>query len=1454
MSPLTREQIDVINAPVGDILVSAAAGSGKTKVMTDRIVQRIVERQTDIRSVLVMTFTDKAARQMRDKIAEKLRDALTAAEDEATVTYLRRQLLLLPGALISTIHAFCLTVIRNFYYEARDAQGEPLVLPDFTTDDGTESSILLQECLDDLLRECYEAIDRELDGETPPPLPDDLAASLPEYLRNENFTAAFYRLADGYGGARGDEPLKALIGSLFKSLRSMPDYTQVIADKIAVYEQSVVDFAGSRAATLLLRQLKYRLDRAMTVIPELEDMLTQVAFYKDRKRSDQVAAQFQAAFSCLRRLHAGIGDGSMGYDDVYAASRPLADLAIPRGNKTDSETKKAFVALFVEYVAESVYTAAGGCGQEKCQKAFQFDPLIVCERPAAAVSAELGEMLPAVRVFFGLILALDARYAAAKRQAGIIEFSDFEHLALTILRGAEAGAYYRSRVAEIYIDEYQDTSQIQEAIIAAIRNGNCLMVGDVKQSIYRFRHARPQIFLDKLQLFRAGEGGSLIELNRNFRSQSVIIDTVNQWFSQLMSLAVGEIRYNDGHALAAGATPEPALPAPAVTLLFLDLKPDVASPAAGDASAGNPADEGSGNGAGPETGDGCSESSGSESSGEGNGESSDESSEESGSDTGDDDWAESVADLSRYEKEARMVAVEISRLMAQGVSCGEIAVLARTTQILGACSDTLTANGIPVEESVEQPFLDTPVLRFLEALVHVLDNRSQDIPLTAIMRSPLYAGGFSDEELARIRLASKRSGRKHVFFHEAVDWYATEGGDPRLRARTAGFLAFVDDLRQREPAISILELLVMVLEKTGIRDQLARLPEGRQAVADINLFLDFANRFEQRARRGIYAFARHIERLHELGRQKPVLGEEQAMRTAVRLLTMHGSKGLEFPVVFIVGTTSHMNLREKDQSLLLSEEVGIGIDYVDPERRVRYPTPLKQAMFEELKARSRSEELRLLYVAMTRAQKALYLTGSFEIGSDGDTRAMRLIEAARAVDGLALPEHLVLAARSYQDWVLLALARNPAVDLSPLFGRPVAITDTAFAEIAATTANDNATAAVTAIDENNAATTANNITAGVRAAALATLEPVAGLCVRYFALNRLPQPGPDGLAPAAATAAEMPAAAEASAAAAQASLTESTGCLPFNSARLLYDPLPAGCREPAVASIDEKSAIDAHIRANILGSYAWPGTVRLPQKISVSELKRRSDQLADMELATDGSTIVQGITQTISDWTEPEPTVRKATAAEIGTAVHQAMRFLDLEPLVKEPTQPELARQLDDLVTHAVISAELRAAFHPYLEPMRRFFASSLAQRMLAAEQAGLLYREMPFSIAIPASEINPDVTGVAADDRMLIQGMIDVWFRENGKAVLIDFKTDRLRESPGLRAETLRSRYRVQIDCYARAITLATGLPVEERLVYALQDGRLVSFAEVADEAAWGIDGFPGVVNNDGIIGIVES
>lgn len=1357
MNQLTPEQQTVVKAPVGNILVSAAAGSGKTRVLTDRIVKRILNGETDVRSILVMTFTDMAALQMRDKIAEKLRAALTEATDETQIVALGRQLMWLPGARISTIHSFCLSVIRDFYYEARGADGEPLVLPDFRIAENGESAILLGESLDTLLQECHEAIDESGPDPVRMTLPAELTAVLPSELAGSGFAQAFYRLTDGYGSPRNEEPLKELILTIYRYLRSMPDYTAFVRMKLDDYARAAADFPGSGAADVLLGQLQVRLERAMIALPELESMLGSVRFVADRKKNEEQTDRFRQAFYILRMLHEGLSQRTMGYDDVYEASRPLTEVSAPRGGRGDTPEKQAFTELFCTYVAEAVYTAAGGASQKKCLEMFQFDPLIVCERASDVIEAELQDILPAIQCLFALVLGIDSRYAEAKKQAGVIDFSDFEHLALAILRSPEAGAYYQSRIQEIYIDEYQDTSSIQEAIIASIANRNCLMVGDVKQSIYQFRHARPQIFLEKHTSYLNGGDGTLYELNRNFRSQAGIIDTVNQWFSQLMSAAVGEIRYDERHALVPGA--EPAIEnGPVVRLLFLDMtavrndgfdseSPDQEMPCVSDpveADTPSPADDGP---------------------------------DQNGVE------GEQIGDLSRDRKEALMVAAEIERLATAGSAFRDMAILARTRSILGHYAEVLIDRGIPIAEDTEQAFLETPILRLMEALVQVLDNRRQDIPLAAVMRSPFHAGGFTDDEMARIRLAARTKGPKPVYYHEAVDWYAQEGDDLPLRDRVAGFLALIGELRDKEPLLSIGELLDLAFERTGFRDRLARMPDGAGQVADVDRFRTFADRFEQRSRRGIYAFARHIEKLHELGQDHPTLTESPPEQNAIRLLTMHRSKGLEFPIVFIVGTAYSLNPREKRQSLLISEQHGIGPDYVDPDCRVQYPTPLKQAMFEALKARSRSEELRLLYVAMTRAMKTLYLTGCFRIGPEGDPTAVRLIRAARSVTGAALPEHLVLSARSYLEWLLLALARNTAVDLQPLYGEASGdpIQDPLIASVPIPVAYQD----------------------------LSDLERVISVQESELPVTDEAGAGPD-----------LPRSGETDTGADLDGTRPVDPGTAFSSALLLTDPLPAGLVEPELP-IDEKRRMLDQIETVILGDYPYPAAMKLPQKVSVSELKRQADRLAETETPGQEVRFIHGIRQTVDDWQPPAD--QALTAAETGTLAHQVFRFLDLPTLVDDPSMTALEAQLDRLQAHGILRPETRRVIEPMKDSFLQFFRSPIAERMRQADRLGRLYREMPFTIAIPAHELGSGTTGLAPDDRMLVQGMIDIWFREDTQAVLIDFKTDRIAGDTEERARILRERYRVQLDLYAKAIQMATGLPVAGQLLYSVQDSRFI-------------------------------
>ncbi|MGI6326923.1 MAG: helicase-exonuclease AddAB subunit AddA [Saccharofermentanales bacterium] len=983
---LTKEQAEIVHAPGGNFLVSAGAGSGKTAVLTDRIVQRILSGELDIQQVLVMTFTEAAAHSMKEKIEQKLRQALHDAEADRTRRLISRQLALLPGAAISTIHAFCLDVIRNFYHCVRDPEGRPLIEPDFGVDDGVEADILLAQTLDEWLATQYEKIDQAQDG--------DLA---------DERQVAFYRLMEGYGSNGSDRPVREMMIRLIKFIRSLPDYPAKVEQWLSDLTRAADQFSESAYLEALLRQLMLLLDKADPYLDEMEALLkTEIRFIGQPERNQAMNRQFSNVLKTLRDLERYLRQGGRDWDLIGSLGARLANLDIPRNSATDCVEKRVFMDLFIRHVAEIVHCLTGDCGTDKYRSHFIFQPGHLFCLSAAEIQADIAAMLPSIRLLFELVLGLDGQYTKKKQAAGMIDFSDFEHLALVILREDEAGDYYRRRFKEIYVDEYQDTSSIQEAIIAMVSGGNCLVVGDIKQSIYRFRHARPQIFIDRAAAYRNGEQGRLFVLNKNFRSVAGILSAVNDLFGQLMSREAGEIDYDQQQALQPHRE-NPPDGSPPVTLLLINRQP------ATDAMMSTDENQPEFNGQG---------------------------------DTSDQDL--SPEEIGRYELEALAVAERMYDLHREGRAWRDMIVLARTHAIGWVCRQQLTKHNIPVLSNSKADFLGPPVMRQMEALLRILDNGQQDIPLAAVLRAEIWQGGFSDQDLVKIRIFANQLEPVGVFFHQAVENYAEQGPEKELRSNLKAFLDWLEQVRRREQLISIGEMIGLIFDQTGWLERLAARPAGQglEAVRHLRWFRQWAEQFESRRPRGLHAFVEYIDNLRSRETIDVSLAANDHGDDAVQIMTIHGSKGLEFPVVFLLGTGSGITPKDSSDFLMISESLGIGMDFADPERQIRYPTHTKLAMREELKAAGMAEELRLLYVAMTRAMDRLYLIGSVEISADrGEKRLATLIEQARTWAGRQLPPYLVLTARNYLEWILLALARKTETDFSWLAGGAFPVSD-----------------------------------------------------------------------------------------------------------------------------------------------------------------------------------------------------------------------------------------------------------------------------------------------------------------------------------------------------------------------------------------------------------------------------
>lgn len=1296
----TDEQLEVIKADIGNILVSAAAGSGKTAVLTERIAQRIISGQADVQNLLVMTFTDAAAREMRQRIESKLRQALSVEQQSETRQYLSRQLSLLPGARISTIHSFCLSVIRDFAYILKDDSGQPLIDSSFSVDDGIEADILLSECLDEWMTRVYEQADQDDTGQKP------------------QWADAFFHLLDGYGSSHNDIAVRSLLLEIYHYLRSLPDYLAFADSRFSELQKAADNFAASPHAAELYRELLLRLNRAVAALPELEQLLAgEISLAANQARNRDLISQFLAMIACLRDLDEKLNN-KPDWDEIRKISLPLAEISLPRSGAGDSPEKKEFARIFCENVAEVIYFLTGACGTDKYKKHFIFETMPVFSLSSQKIAGDIRDMLPVISLLLDLVKGLDEHYSLRKKTAGLIDFADFEHLALRILRQEEARSFYCAKFREIYVDEYQDTSSIQEEIIRQISADNCLVVGDIKQSIYRFRHARPRLFLTRAELYRQGSRGRLFELNRNFRSVSGILSSVNTIFSQLMSTGAGEIEYDSRHALVEHRADQ-ADRVPVRMLLFNRNRPQ--DQAQDDNTPSAEQDEDNDNGLAADT-------------------------------------SFAYDQLARDQQEALLAVREIHNLRREGVSWQDMAVLCRTRSIAAAYAGQLAAHGIPVQESGDSDFFDIPALRIVESLVHVLDNARQDIPLAALMRSGLLQDSFTDDELVRIRLAGRDAGLKNSPFHEAVDFCAANG-QGGLKEKCGKFQTWLDSWREREKDMRVGELLDAILRQTGWPDRLALQPDGSFSCQLIRQFIRRADQFEYNRRRGLHSFARFLETIRSRGDLKQLFGSESQIVDGVKVMTIHGSKGLEFPVVFLGGINYPLNPRDSKSAVLISESLGIGMNFADSDRQIRYPTHLRLAMQQEIRAATLAEEMRLLYVAMTRARDLLIITGTVNLRHDeGSPRLRNLIRQAGKTGSLQLPPYLVLSCRSYLEWLILAMSRLPHIDLSPLAGEEL----TESAQVAGIAACRSMT--LEWVDF----TRLQNEVAGFPAA------------VRASEKSDFPEP------------------------AIPAEISEET-------CRLLQQKITAPYRYARSTRIPAKITIsDLKRREDILTE----SDQEAETDFTCSNLQSAPAAVADPRgiNLTLHHTIL-GERGSGSD---------EIKGAALGTLLHAFLRYLDLPAARQSAGITELDRQLQEMAKLNMISQEEKNRLGPFLPDMLAFVNSDLAAEMLEASGSGLYFVEMPFTLALPVAELYPKAADLAGEDRVLIQGIIDCWYERQGRITLVDFKSDYLDGTEAEVISILESRYSLQLNLYARALETITGKPVIRRLIWHIRRRRI--------------------------------
>lgn len=928
----TSEQNQAINTKGCNLLVAAAAGAGKTAVLVQRIINTITDEKNgvDIDRLLVVTFTNAAASEMRERIADAISKRL---EEDPDSLRLSRQIVLLNKACITTIHSFCLEVIRN-NFQMIDLD------PTFRIADETECLLLKQEVMDELFDEKYEAKDLDRD---------------------------FLELVECYGGGRGDKGLCDIVMSLYNFSQSTPfpdEWVKEAAEKFNVDDD--FDFGSSIWAGVIMDSLSIELSgiyemmkRAYAMlggVEGLEPYLYHFKFEMDNIRGLTECNSYTELSEKLSNFQFG----------KLPSCRKVSDKQIQEDVKSIRDDVKKQIKKIKDEI---------------------------CSFTSEKIKNEMRKLYPLMKCLALLTIQFGKEYRARKKEKGIIDFNDIEHYCIDILsekdedgkiRPSKIALEYRKKFEEVLIDEYQDSNMVQELILSLISRKdedvpNLFMVGDVKQSIYRFRQAEPKLFLDKYKTYKECGKERKILLYKNFRSRPEIVDGINYIFRSIMSKNIGEIRYDDSEKLNAGAKypemeHENEQDESVEVYIAESLKND----------------------------------------------------EEEREALDEDTTASEDEDIDSLQLEARMVAKRISDLIDSGfmvydkntkmyrkVEYRDIVILMRAAaRPSPVYMDELSNKGIPVYADAGTGYFEVTEIQTMLSLLQIIDNPMQDIPLLSVLRSPI--GAFTPDELIDIRIADDRKT-----YYEALKLKAASGDDGTSK-RAGSFLNRLNKWRKKSVNMPISEFIWYLYTDTGYYAYAGAMPGGVQRQANLRILFERARQYEETSLKGLFNFINFINRLKkssgDMGSAK-ILGENE---NVVRIMSIHKSKGLEFPVVFVCGLGKRFNLADLRRSILFHHDLGFGPEYVDFKKRFSYHTVIKEAIQKKMKLESYSEEMRILYVAFTRAKEKLILTGTVP---DFKRAFARWGEGINS-KGSGIPEYKVLKGSNFLDWICPALLKH----------------------------------------------------------------------------------------------------------------------------------------------------------------------------------------------------------------------------------------------------------------------------------------------------------------------------------------------------------------------------------------------------------------------------------------------
>ncbi len=1176
----TPEQQAAIDSRDSNLLVAAGAGSGKTAVLVERIIRLMIDDEVNIDELLIVTFTNAAAGEMRERIAAAIVKELEQSPGKEE--HIRKQMTLLNRATIATLHAFCIEVVkRNFHLIDID--------PSFRIGDGTETGILQAEAMDELFEREYEKAD-----------------------------PCFLCLVESFGGNREDIPLQEIVLKIFRFIQSKPYPYQWLEEQVTSFHIDVEALENNSWGRAIKNSIGIRLQGAREEFESAIDLCLKPG------GPEVYLAAIEGDLLILDELQASL---ELGLSQLYGKLKGVKHKTLGRAPKDCDEVLKEEAKAHRDQGKKII--------SKLVQDYFSLSPEEYAE--------DLKELAPNMEYLGQLVQAFGEAYRSKKMEKGILDFNDLEHYALTILEDSLVAREYQNKYQYIFVDEYQDSNIVQETIINRIkRRDNLFLVGDVKQSIYRFRLADPSLFIEKYESFQRDDGAvdRKIDLSKNFRSRGEILKGVNFIFKNIMTKTLGEVDYTPEAYLYQGASFEP-LEANSLELHLIEKDHQSV------------------------------------------------------------ELEEELELLEDIEVEAKIVASRIKALLQEEIfdarentyrkiNYQDIVILLRTTQGWGEIfQETFTKEGIPAYADANTGYFETTEINLFMSLLKILDNKRQDIPLLSVMRSPI--GNFSTEELIDIRIFHRKGS-----YYEAISQYLLKGEDP-LKEKLKSFIDRLNRWSETARYMKLEEFIWKLLIDTGFYHYVGAMPGGKQRQANLRILLDRASQFQKTSIKGLFNFIHFVSKIQsskgDLGSAK-ILNEND---NVVRIMSIHKSKGLEFPVVIVAGIGKNFNLSDSKDRILLHRDLGMGPQYVDASLRVTRDTLAKIAMKDQIKLESLSEEMRVLYVALTRPKDKLILVGS----------------------GRSLPKlckkwsqgnstYRLFSSKSYLDWLITVLMVHPQ-------GEPLRD----LAEVS------------------------------LEADQLLQDESSWKIFITHRSNLQLEQ-------------------------------TEERGRKNEVKDQLINPAGPQGEQYDLISK-----------RLN--WCYRHKEAFYIPSKLSVTDIKLA--QFRRLESLGHKIPPLVKMPKFIED-------SKEFTGAEKGTILHFVLQHLDLK---RVETREEIQGQLGELLDRELLTAQEADTVNP--EKLLAFFKSSIGNRMLQAKQ---VYREVPFNIKKRAGDVIEHLR--ESDETLLVQGIIDCYFEEEGSFVLLDYKSDfLLGEDRG----EIKAKYITQLNLYQEALERITGKSVKERYLY---------------------------------------